>query len=40
VEEEEDEMFPQVKKSDLDLKALGEQMRQRRDELVGEMEQA
>ena len=39
VEEEESEMFPQAKKSDLDLKALAEEMRQRKTELVGETEQ-
>lgn len=40
IEEEESEMFPQARKSDLDLKALAEQVRQRRQELVGESEQA
>ena len=38
IKEEESEMFPQVKKSDLDLKELGEQMRRRKEELVGETE--
>lgn len=33
VEEEEKEMFPKVKKTGLDLKALGEQMQARADEL-------
>lgn len=33
VEEEESEMFPQVKDSDIDLGALGEQMAQRKAEL-------
>jgi len=37
VKEEEDEMFPQAKKADLDLEELGEQMRQRKEELMGEM---
>ncbi len=40
IKEEESEMFPQAKKSDLDLKAMAEQIRQRKEELVGEMEQA
>lgn len=33
VEEEEDEVFPTVKKSDLDLVSIGEQMRRRKAEL-------
>ncbi len=40
IKEEEEEMFPQVRKSDLDLEALGEQMRSRKEELVGEGAQA
>ena len=36
IKEEEGEMFPAAKKSDLDLQALGEQMRARKDELMGE----
>ena len=41
VKEEEGEMFPQAKKAEaLDLKALGEQMRARKEELVGEQAQA
>jgi hemerythrin-like domain-containing protein len=41
VEEEEGEMFPQAKKAkDLDLEALGEQMKARKEELAAEMEQA
>ena len=40
IEEEESEMFPQARKSDLDLKSLAEQVRQRKQELVGESEQA
>lgn len=34
VEEEEDEMFPKVRKLGLDLKALGAEMAERRDELL------
>lgn len=34
VEEEEKEMFPQVKKTDLDLKVLGAQMAERKQELL------
>ena len=41
VKEEEGEMFPQAKKaSDLDLEALGEQMKARKEELVGEAAQS
>lgn len=40
IKEEESEMFPQAKKSDLDLKALAEKIRQRKEELVGATEQA
>ena len=41
VKEEEGEMFPQAKKAkDLDLEALGERMRARREELASEIEQA
>ena len=36
VEEEEEEMFPEAKKLDLDLEALGQQMKERKEELVGE----
>ena len=35
VKEEEGEMFPEAKKSDLDFEALGERMRTRKEELVG-----
>jgi hemerythrin-like domain-containing protein len=39
VKEEESEMFPQAKKAEgLDLAALGEQMRTRKEELTAEME--
>jgi hypothetical protein len=34
VKEEESEMFPQVKKTDLDLEALGQQMMARKEELM------
>lgn len=34
VKEEEKEMFPKVKKSKLDLEALGEEMAMRKDELI------
>jgi hemerythrin superfamily protein len=37
VEEEEKEYFPQVQKSEMDLKGLGEQMAMRKKELMGEM---
>jgi hemerythrin superfamily protein len=41
VKEEEGEMFPQAKKAkDLDLEALGEQMRARKEELMGDMEKS
>ncbi len=41
VKEEEGEMFPQAKKAEgLDLEALGEQMKSRKEELVGEAAQA
>jgi hemerythrin superfamily protein len=36
VKEEEGEMFPQVKKTDLDLEELGSRMRARMEELIGE----
>jgi hypothetical protein len=37
VKEEQDEMFPKVKKAGLDLDALGEELMQRRQELMAEM---
>ena len=37
VKEEEDELFPKVKKSALDLEALGEEMAERKSELMAEM---
>jgi hypothetical protein len=39
VKEEEGEMFPQAKKSDLDLEELGSRMRSRMQELMGEIEE-
>jgi hypothetical protein len=39
VKEEEGEMFPQVKKTELDLEELGSRMRSRMEELMGRMEQ-
>jgi hypothetical protein len=36
VKEEEGEMFPQVKKTDLDLEELGARMRSRMEELMSE----
>jgi hemerythrin-like domain-containing protein len=40
IKEEEGELFPAARKSGIDLQALGEQMRSRKQELVGETEQA
>jgi len=37
--EEEGEMFPEVKKTDLDLEELGSRMRSRMEELMGRMEE-
>jgi hemerythrin-like domain-containing protein len=37
VKEEQNEIFPQAKKARLDLAALGERMRARKEELAGEM---
>jgi hemerythrin superfamily protein len=39
VKEEEGEMFPQVKKTDLDLEELGSRMRSRMEELVSRKEE-
>ena len=39
VKEEEGEMFPQVKQTDLDLEELGTRMRSRMQELTGAMEE-
>jgi hemerythrin superfamily protein len=38
VEEEETEYFPKVKKTDMDLKAIGAQMKTRKDELMAQMD--
>jgi hemerythrin superfamily protein len=38
VEEEEKELFPQAQKTDMDLKAIGEQLMMRKQELQGQME--
>jgi hemerythrin superfamily protein len=40
VEEEEKELFPEVRKAELDLKALGEQLAARKKELMGEYKEA
>ena len=39
VKEEEGEMFPQAKKTDIDFESLAERMRQRKEELVGATEE-
>ena len=39
VKEEEGEMFPEVRKTDLDLEELGTRMRRRMEELMGRMEE-
>ena len=39
IEEEEDEMFPEAKKTDLDFEELGSRMKQRKTELMGEMQE-
>lgn len=40
VREEEREMFPKIRKSDLDVDALGEDMAQRKERLLADMEEA
>ncbi|HEX6297713.1 MAG TPA: hemerythrin domain-containing protein [Burkholderiales bacterium] len=40
VKEEEGEMFPQAKKSDIDLEALGTRMKERKSELLSQLEKA
>jgi len=40
VEEEEEELFPEVEKSEMDLEAVGKQLAQRKAELMTEMERA
>jgi hypothetical protein len=37
VKEEQNELFPQVKKTKLDLKALGRELAERKDALTAEM---
>lgn len=37
IKEEQDQMFPKIKKSELDLEALGEEISQRKQELMAEM---
>jgi hemerythrin-like domain-containing protein len=37
IKEEQDEMFPKIEKTDLDLKELGARLTERKEELVGEM---
>jgi hypothetical protein len=39
VKEEEGEMFPQVRKTDLDLEELGGRLRARMEELMGAMQE-
>ncbi len=39
VKEEESEMFPQAKKAELDFEALGQRMRERKQELMGTAQQ-
>jgi hemerythrin superfamily protein len=38
VEEEESELFPECRRSDMDLKAIGEQLKARKTELMAEMD--
>jgi hemerythrin superfamily protein len=40
VEEEEGEMFPAAKKTDIDFEALAQQMKERKEELAGQVEKA
>jgi hemerythrin-like domain-containing protein len=40
IKEEEGEMFPAARKTDLDFQSLSERMRERKQELLGEMEKA
>jgi hypothetical protein len=39
VKEEETEMFPKLRKTDLDLKSMGDQMESRKDQLILEFSQ-
>jgi hypothetical protein len=38
VEEEETELFPKVKKTDMDIKAVGAQLKARKEELMAQMD--
>jgi hemerythrin superfamily protein len=38
VEEEEDELFPKLRKTDMDFKGIGTRLKARKDELMGQME--
>lgn len=40
VHEEENDLFPRVQESDMDLQALGEQIAQRKEEVLAELEEA
>lgn len=40
VHEEENELFPRVQESEIDLQSLGEQIAQRKDELLAELDEA
>jgi hypothetical protein len=40
VKEEQNEIFPKCRKSDMDLKALGEQLAERKKQLMSEMKAA
>lgn len=40
VKEEEEEMFPKIRKSGIDLKELGDQLKARKDELLAQLESA
>jgi len=38
VEEEETEYFPKIKKTDMDIKAVGAQLKARKEELLAQMD--
>lgn len=40
IKEEEGEMFPSARKTDIDFESLGERMRERKEELTGQVEKA